>query len=156
MKGRGLLLNLEVLSDPRFLCVVRSTIEHLTEIAGFSPPDCRAVTRAVDEAMANVIRHAYGNRPGQPIQLSCRLLESKVEGKRLKMLEIVLGDRGARFDPKKVKERSLDEVRPGGLGLHFIHDSMDIIDHRRIGRKNRLRLVKYLRPEKPMQASGGE
>ena len=161
MNNRGVLLNLEVLSDPSFLCVVRGAIEPLTEIAGFSPPDCRAVTRAVDEAMANVIRHAYGNRPGEWIQVTCRLLESKVKGKRLKSLEIILCDRGVRFDPKSVKERSLDEVKPGGLGLHFIRGSMDIMDHRRVGRKNRLRLVKYLRPEEskpeePKQTSGGE
>jgi anti-sigma regulatory factor (Ser/Thr protein kinase) len=150
------LLHLEVRSDPRFLSVVRGAIEPLTEVAGFLPPDCRAVTRAVDEAMANVIRHAYGNRPDEPIQVTCRLLESTVKGERLKSLEIVLWDRGVRFDPKSGKERSLDEVRPGGLGLHFIRECMDIMDHRRIGTKNRLRLVKYLRPEEPKQASGGE
>jgi serine/threonine-protein kinase RsbW len=156
VKECGVLLHLEILSDPQFLCVVRGAIEPLTEIAGFSPPECRAVTRAVDEAMANVIRHAYGNRPGEPIEVTCRLLENNVEGKLQKCLEIVMWDDGVPFDKEKVKERPLDEVRPGGLGLHFIRDSMDIMDHQRIGTRNRLRLVKYLNPEEPKQACGGE
>jgi serine/threonine-protein kinase RsbW len=156
VKDCGVLLHLEILSDPRFLCVVRGAIEPLTEIAGFSPPECRAVTRAVDEAIANVIRHAYGNRPHEPIEVTCRLLESQVEGKLTKSLEIVMWDDGEPFEKEKVKERSLDEVRPGGLGLHFIRDSMDIMDHQRIGARNRLRLVKYLKPEEPKKACGGE
>lgn len=156
MKDRGVLLHLEILSDPRFLCIVRGAIEPLTETAGFSPPECRAITRAVDEAMANIIRHAYGNRPDEPIEMTCRLLESKVDGTPRKLLEIEMWDEGVPFDKEKVKDRCLDEVRPGGLGLHFIRNSMDIMDHQRIGTKNRLRLVKYLKPEHPKKDFGGE
>ena len=156
MKGQGLFLNLELTSDPRLLCVVRGAIEHLTEICGFSPPDCRAITRAVDEAVANVIRHAYGNRPDQWIQLTCRLAERTVDGKGVQSLEIVLLDEGAPFEKEKVKERSLDEVKPGGLGLHFIRDSMDLMEHRRVGNQNQLRLEKQVRAEKPVKACEGE
>jgi serine/threonine-protein kinase RsbW len=156
VNGQGLLLNLEVPSDPRILCVVRGAFECLTEICGFTPPDCRAVTRAVDEAMANVIRHAYGNKTDQRIQLTCRLLEKTVDGKAVQSLEIVIVDEGAPFEKEKVKERSLDEVKPGGLGLHFIRDSMDVMEHRRVGKQNQLRLVKQVRAEKPIQALEGE
>jgi anti-sigma regulatory factor (Ser/Thr protein kinase) len=156
VKGQGLLLNLEVLSDPRLLCVVRGAIENFTEICGFCPPDCRAVTRAVDEAVANVIRHAYGNRPDQLIKISCRLVEPEVAGKGLPSLEIVMLDEGAPFEQEKVKERSLDEVKPGGLGLHFIRDSMDLMEHRRVGKQNQLRLVKQVKAENPIQACEGE
>jgi anti-sigma regulatory factor (Ser/Thr protein kinase) len=156
VNGPGLHLNLEVVSDPRLLCVVRAAIENFTEICGFSPPDCRAVTRAVDEAVANVIRHAYGNQPGQLIKISCRLLEPEAAAKGVPSLEIVMLDEGAPFEKEKVKERSLDEVKPGGLGLHFIRDSMDLMEHRRVGKQNQLRLVKQVKAEKPIQACEGE
>jgi anti-sigma regulatory factor (Ser/Thr protein kinase) len=35
-------------------------------------------------------------------------------------------------------------LRPGGLGLHFIHEAMDTVEFTRKGARNRLRLVKYL------------
>lgn len=156
MTGPGLRLKLEVSSDPRLLCVVRGAVENFTEICGFSPPDCRAVTRAVDEALANVIRHAYGNKPDQWIEITCRLVDGAVDGKAGHSLEIVMLDEGVPFEKDKVKERSLDEVKPGGLGLHFIRDSMDVMEHQRLGNRNQLRLVKQLRAEKPIKACEGE
>jgi anti-sigma regulatory factor (Ser/Thr protein kinase) len=144
VQKRGLLLDLVLVSDPRLLCVVRAAVERLTEVVGFTPPECRSITRAVDEAMANVIRHAYGSRPDKRIELTCRRVSGRVSGRQREGLEIQLLDRGLPFDRKKLTARSLDEVKPGGLGLHFIRDSMDIMEHRRMGRVNRLRLVKYL------------
>jgi len=51
-------------------------------------------------------------------------------------------------DTTKLPARPLDEIRPGGLGLHIIRGSMDTVDYKRAGRLNRLRLVKYARPSK--------
>ena len=47
---RGLLLELQLTSNPGLLCAVRGAVERLTESLGFSAPESRAVTRAVDEA----------------------------------------------------------------------------------------------------------
>jgi serine/threonine-protein kinase RsbW len=140
----GWLLRLELPSNPELLCVVRSAMMRLTEEFGFPAGDCRALTRAVDEALANVIRHAYGGRPGQPIELLCRRIQARIGGKQRAGLEIVLVDRGAPVDRKNLRGRSLDEVRPGGLGLHFIQWGVDVMQYKRQARKNRLRLVKYL------------
>jgi serine/threonine-protein kinase RsbW len=140
----GWLLRLELPSNPELLCVVRSAMMRLAEELGFPAGDCRALTRAVDEGLANVIRHAYGGRPGQPIELLCRRIQAKIGGKQRAGLEIVLVDRGAPVDRKNLRGRSLDEVRPGGLGLHFIQWGVDVMQYKRQARKNRLRLVKYL------------
>jgi len=117
------------------------------ETMGFSEPACRSITRAVDEAMTNIIRHAYGGRPNQPIVLTCYQVQDALDGKALQGLEIVLEDQGERADPQKMRARSLEEIKPGGLGLHFIHESMDVVQFSRTADRNRLRLVKYLRPE---------
>jgi hypothetical protein len=61
----------------------------------------------------------------------------------------VLEDRGKSADRKKLCGRSLDDIRPGGLGLHFIQDAVDIMQYTSRFRTNRLRLVKYL----PLKAS---
>ncbi|HXD90486.1 MAG TPA: ATP-binding protein [Candidatus Binataceae bacterium] len=152
----GWLLRLELVSNPEMLCVVRSTMMRLTEELGFPAEECRALTRAVDEALANIIRHAYDDRPGQPIELLCRRLQPRTGGTQRPGLEIVLLDRGAAADRKKLCGRSLDDVRPGGLGLHFIQDGVDVMEYRSQAGENRLRLVKYLpaAQSEPQSAKG--
>lgn len=121
----------------------------LTEELGFPAGECRALTRAVDEALANIICHAYHGRPGQPIHLLCRRTEVRTSGKERTGLEIVLIDRGAAADRKNLCGRPLEDVRPGGLGLHFIEGGVDVMQYQRQARRNRLRLVKYLPTPKP-------
>jgi serine/threonine-protein kinase RsbW len=140
----GWLLRLELPSNPEILCVVRSAVMRLAEEMGFAAEQCRGLTRAVDEALANIIRHAYDGRPGQPIELLCRRLQDRTHKKQQAGLEIVIVDHGAAADRKKMCGRSLDDVRPGGLGVHFIKDAVDVMQYTSRARTNRLRLVKYL------------
>jgi len=156
VEKRGLLLDLVLVSDPHLLSVVRAAVERLTEVFGFTPPECRSITRAVDEALANVMRHAYGNQADKRIEMSCTKVSAEVDGQRREGLEIQLQDEGVPFDRNKLTARSLDEVKPGGLGLHFIRDSMDIMEHSRDGSANRLRLVKYLSDTKITLEGQGE
>jgi anti-sigma regulatory factor (Ser/Thr protein kinase) len=141
------LLRLELPSDPEILCVVRSAVMRLAEELGFRAEECRGLTRAVDEALANIIRHAYDGRPGQPIELLCRRVEDRAGKQQRPGLEIDLVDHGTAADRKKLCGRSLDEIRPGGLGIHFIQDGVDVMEYSSSARKNRLRLVKYLPAE---------
>jgi serine/threonine-protein kinase RsbW len=141
----GFLLKLELHSDPQLLCVVRGALERLTEVFGFSPPDRRSVTRAVDEALTNIIRHCYNGRTDQPIQLYCKRVPPRAP-QLADGLEILLSDQGPPIDPAKLRGRRLDEIKPGGLGLHFIRQSMDVVEYQRVGTINQFRLVKYLQP----------
>lgn len=126
------------------LCVVRHALAQLAETVGFSSGDCRAVVLAVDEALTNIIRHAYRGEGERPIHAEFRRMEIQQDGQRKKALEIVLEDHGSKVDPAKLCGRPLEEVRPGGLGLHFIRESMDTVEFRRIKGRNQLRLVKFL------------
>lgn len=138
------LLKLELSSNPSVLCVVRAAMERLTEdVVRFSAPECRSVTRAVDEALTNIMRHAYQGRPDQPIEMICSRIQPRGGAGRGEGLEIVLRDRGPAVDPSKMRGRRLDEIKPGGLGLHFIRQSMDRVEFRRTKGMNELRLVKY-------------
>jgi anti-sigma regulatory factor (Ser/Thr protein kinase) len=154
-KGRGkaqakpeMLLKLELQSNPEALCLVRATVERAAEVMHFQDVETRAIVRSVDEALANVLRHAYGGRPGLPIEMSCRKLQGGIE--------ILLSDKGVPLKPATLKSRPLDEIRPGGLGLHFIRESMDEVEFTRKKGKNLLRMVKYLSPTPQAAASEGE
>jgi anti-sigma regulatory factor (Ser/Thr protein kinase) len=139
-----LLLQLHLESNPEALCLVRATLQRVAEVVHFQEHESRAIVRSVDEALANIIRHAYRGRSGMPIEVSCwRLWEGK-DSRAATGIEIVLSDSGIPADVEKLKGRSLDEIRPGGLGLHFIKQSMDVVEFSRKRGKNFLRLVKFL------------
>src|SRR5580658_5232341 len=144
--SRAFLLKLELRSHPTLLCVVRGALEPLMESLGFSEEHNRAIIRAVDEAVSNIMRHAYHGRLDQPIEVYCNRLQRRVNGEPQQGVEILLFDCGPAVDTTKIQARPLDEIRPGGLGLHIIRGSMDTIEYKRAGRLNRLRLVKFAQP----------
>src|SRR6185436_15886027 len=69
---RRLQMKFDMPSDPRYLPVVRGAISALAAAIGWDETECRAITLALDEALANVIRHAYHNRADGLIELECR------------------------------------------------------------------------------------
>lgn len=149
-------LRLELESNPEALCLVRAALERAAEFMQFQEADSRAIVRSVDEAVTNVIRHAYGGRAGQPITVICRRLWRGSDAKAAIGLEVLLEDSGAAVDPKRLRGRPLDEVRPGGLGLHYIRQSMDEVEFSRKNGKNLLRMVKYLRPSSQENRKQGD
>lgn len=140
---RVALLRLKFSSTPQLLGVVRSAVCALCESIGFSPKGSRAVIRSVDEALANVMRHAYQNRRDLPIHLTCWSVASKLPQGAKAALEIVITDRGIPMPPRKLHAPPISELDPGGLGLEWMRKSMDVVEHSRRGNTNTLRMLKY-------------
>jgi len=151
-----LLLQLHLESNPEALCIVRATVQRAAEIVEFPEQEARAIVRSVDEALANIIRHAYGGRKGMPIEVSCSRLWKDKDARAPAGIEIRLADSGVPVDTRRMRSRSLEEIRPGGLGLHFIKESMDVVEFSRKNGKNFLRLVKYFGPCKAEKMPEGE
>ena len=131
-------------SNPILFSAVRAAVERLTETLGFPQVECRSITRAVDEGLTNIVRHSYGGRLDQPISLFFRRAQRLHDANVRHGLEIVLCDRGPAVDLRKLRGRPIDQIRPGGLGLHLIRQAMDAVQFERHGPMNQLRLVKYL------------
>lgn len=151
-----MLLRLHLESNPEALSLVRATLERATEVLHFHEAESRAIVRSVDEALANILCHAYQGQNGHPIEVTCRRLHDANHAKGVEGLEIVLQDSGKAIDPRELKGRPLDEIRPGGLGLHFMRQSMDEVEFSRKNGKNQLRLVKYVAPEASGKKAEGE
>ncbi len=114
-------------ANPAYLCVTRSVVRNFGELVGLSTEDVDAVTLALEEAMTNVIRHGYGGPCGRPIIVRFRRLNAgEADGDGL---EIVVRDYGRQVDPNTIRSRDLDEVRPGGLGVHIIKSIMDEVEY---------------------------
>src|SRR5271169_754114 len=69
-----LLLRLHLESNPETLSLVRVTLERATEVLHFHEAESRAIVRSVDEALANIMCHAYHGQNGLPIEVTCRRL----------------------------------------------------------------------------------
>jgi anti-sigma regulatory factor (Ser/Thr protein kinase) len=129
-------LRLALPSHPRFLSVVRAAVGELGVIYGLPNEECLAVTLAVDEALANIIRHAYGNRQDGEIEFDCLVNEEQMEFKLL--------DRGEPPDLARICGQPLDEVALSGRGTHLIRAVMDEVCYEKVATGNQLRLVKRL------------
>ncbi|HUU12430.1 MAG TPA: ATP-binding protein [Terriglobia bacterium] len=129
-------MKLVINTDPRLLHIVRSVIRYYAQEAGFPEADVDCLAMAINEAASNVIRHAYDNRPDARFSLEVKSFPDRIE--------FVLEDDGRKVKPEAIRPRSLDDVRPGGLGTYFIRCFMDesSYDSTFTG-GNRLRMVKY-------------
>ena len=111
------LLSLTIPSQPDRLKLVRNAVAETARFCGCSEDVGRDIVIAVDEACQNVIRHAYGGSPDGEITLEIRLRDN--------VLIIRLRDFAETIDVSTVKPRDLDDLKPGGLGTHFIREVMD-------------------------------
>ncbi len=126
-------------SQPDRLKLVRNAITQAASFCECSDEMAQDLVIAVDEALQNVIRHAYGNRPDGTIKVTlCRTAEKFL---------VFIRDYADTIDVKTVKPRDLNDIRPGGLGTHFIREVMDEVDFLPPpdGRGNLLKLVKQIK-----------
>lgn len=111
------LLRLRFPAEPGRLRAVRELARSSLERVGLKGECADQVIIALNEACMNVIQHAYKGDPSGEIVLE--ILNNGDE------LEVLLTDFAEPVDPASFKPRNLEELRPGGLGTHFIHECMD-------------------------------
>ncbi len=143
-------VRLEILSNPLYLCGARELVSAVAKRLSFDEMACCQIALAVDEALCNVIRHGYDRQPDRPIWLS---IFPEGTPDRPDMLRIVIEDEARQVEPNVIKSRDLDDVRPGGLGVHIINEVMDDVRYEKRGPVGmRLTMVKRVATE---SASGG-
>lgn len=113
-------------SDSTELPRVRDQVRAWVAQRRWSTDQVADIVLAVDEALTNVIRHGYEGRPGQPIEVDCRTLRDARHGDGM---EIVIRDWGRQVPLDKICGRDLDDLRPGGLGVHLIRNLMDFCEY---------------------------
>jgi serine/threonine-protein kinase RsbW len=116
------LLHLHVTSDTANLARVRRVAEAYAKAAGFDEAATAEIGLVVNEAMANVIRHAYQNQPGKPIEFEAQSVTEPHDGLALRLR---IRDWGTGRDPATVPKRGYVPGEPGGLGLVCLRAMMD-------------------------------
>ncbi|CAN5452199.1 hypothetical protein BH09SUM1_BH09SUM1_06460 [soil metagenome] len=129
--------------DSRILSVLRRFVTCIAEDMGFNEEQTSQIEMAVDEACANVVRHAYKHRGVSPdlpdhvkcgdrsVQDSCaffiRLSRSDAS------LRISIIDHGVGISEEHTQVTSMDEFHrrggSGGLGGFIIHHYMDEVEY---------------------------
>jgi len=89
---------------------------------------------AIDEALTNVIRHAYHGEPDKRIKLICDV--------RTVGLEVRIIDQGLPPNMANICACNPAAPEPGGRGTHIIREVMDLVSYERTGEGNQLRLRK--------------
>lgn len=132
-------IRLEIRSNPLYLAGAREMVASVARRLGFNEVSCAQIALAVDEALCNVIRHGYGGDEGRPIWLSLWPMGGEAEPG----LRIVIEDEARQVEPEAMKGRELEDIRPGGLGVHIIREVMDEVSYeKRVPRGMRLTLAK--------------
>lgn len=105
--------------------------------AGFSEELRSRIRLATEEAMVNVILHAYPEGGGE---VNVGWMKTDESG-----LILEIRDRGALFDPLAAGDPDLmaevAERKVGGLGIFFIKEVTDRVEYRRDGEENVLTLT---------------
>ena len=130
-------------ADTTWLAKVRQMV---LEAAGahFSPTQANLIALAVDEAVANIMEHAYDfEREATHNDIELELEASPTA------LRIVIRDHGIGFDPREAPDVDVrDHVkkgRKGGLGIFLMRRIMDEITYAfKHGVHNELQMVKYV------------
>lgn len=99
---------------------VREWVRQAAIDSGMDDERAGRVVIGVNEACMNIITHAYADTQGEII------LEITQDGEEL---IIMLTDFASTVDCSKIKSRELDDIRPGGLGVHFIQEVMDEVNY---------------------------
>lgn len=93
---------------------------------------------ALDELVTNIIHYAYPDGQTHSFSLELRRMGDRIEAELI--------DDGVPFNPLETPEpdldADLDSRRMGGLGIHFVRQTMDEVSYRFEQGQNRLRLVK--------------
>jgi serine/threonine-protein kinase RsbW len=110
-------MNMDLTSEPKHIASVRKAVEAFAQLAGLGPGAIADLGLVVNEALANVIRHAYNGRAGEPISVSVDCDSSQVT--------VRIRDWGNGVNPAALPPREHDPATPGGLGLICLRTLVD-------------------------------
>jgi len=114
----------------------RQFIESWALAAGYPDLERGRIVLAADEAVTNIIRHTYQGAPDLPIILTADIADG--------FFHLRLRDYGPHVDPVKLKGRAIDDIKPGGLGLHLLNTVFTVVEHQPLPDGNEWHLAKPL------------
>ncbi len=122
-------------SETCHLAEVRNAARTFMKDCGLDEEESAVLVLAIDEACTNVIRHAYHHKC-RPVRLHMTCQNNQ--------LRVVLRDYGKSCDPQTIQSRPLEEIRPGGVGVHIIRQVFDEVQYTPKARGTELVMIKNI------------
>ncbi|MBC8202481.1 MAG: ATP-binding protein [Planctomycetes bacterium] len=124
---------LSVPASPAWYGTIRNLAIQLCRNCGVDDRDSGSIALVLDEAVSNIHRHGYQGSHDEMIDLEIKGIKATPE--QPWKITICIKDRAMQIELDKIKSRDLEDVRPGGLGVHLIKSIMDtaIWSHRKNG-----------------------
>ncbi|MDB5326111.1 MAG: serine phosphatase [Phycisphaerales bacterium] len=110
-------LRMDLTSNPAEIASARKSIEAFAGAAGFDERATADIGLCVNEAIANIIRHAYGSAKDKPIEMHADMVADA--------MMITLRDWGNGRMPDLNKSVDPNTLCPGGLGLPCLKALLD-------------------------------
>lgn len=130
---------LSITASTENLSEVRNFVAEHAKSHGFNKQQIADIRLSVDEAITNIIRHAYMGDDSNNIDIEVSLEEDQ--------FCIHLQDTGKTFKMNKFTEpdieRKIKEKKRGGMGLYLIHSLMDDVSYSRSNGINEMVMCKY-------------
>lgn len=120
------MIELKIKSDPAELTTVREALSTWAAGEGWDEQQIGEIILAVDEALTNVIRHGYSGQPTGEIDVQ---IATVAAGAADEGVEVRIRDYCPSVDLERICGRDLDDVRPGGLGVHLIRAMMEHVEY---------------------------
>lgn len=111
------ILDLRTSARPEHLKQIRTATQEAASAAGCGERCAEDIVIAVNEACMNVIEHGYKMDPTGEF-----IVQLSVDAG---ILIVWISDFCARVDSGGFRSRDLEDVKPGGLGVHFMQECMD-------------------------------
>ena len=127
-------------SQTRYLNLVTNLAKRASTVAGLDDATAAKVSIAVDEAVTNIILHAYKNDPGQRVEVELRFVPNSLEVHLWHTGHGLREDQVSLPDPNEYVRRP----RKGGLGLLLMSRFMDEVRFSENGNRSECCMIKRL------------
>jgi len=117
------LLEISLPADACNLREIRDKIRNATLTLTDCVETVDRIILAINEACMNVIQHAYPNDYSGQRDIVLELYRDE------DYLVILVKDHAPTVDPGNINPRDLNDIRPGGLGVHFIREIMNEVEY---------------------------
>ena len=128
-----------------YLAAIQSYVGEVADKAGFSYKDKNLILLAVEEAVSNVVKHAFSPEEEATFEVICQLSSTE--------FRVIIRDKGLPFDPSQVKafsiKEALEEEKQVGLGFRLMKGCVDELTFHNKGFGGKeVHIVKYLHQQR--------
>ncbi|HOW98265.1 MAG TPA: ATP-binding protein [Kiritimatiellia bacterium] len=146
-------LKLTLPNDLSYLPNAQAFVVEAARRFGFSEAELMPIEVGVEEAVTNVMKHAYDAEESRDFEIVCEKLPAGIR--------IIVREKGMPFDPAQVEAyrtgASIEETSARGLGTFLMQHLMDEVTFHNLGTEGKeTRLVKYRKDKTALESEQQE